>query len=247
MKRWKAICAYDGTDWEGWQSQPSGKAIQDLIERRLKVIFGKQIRIHGSGRTDAGVHAKGQVFHFDGLWEHTVEELLRAFRCGLPGSIQVSSVQEVDKDFHARFSAKKKRYAYNLYMGYATPLETRYTWSLKNWKPDVGLMREAAEILLGRHDFSAFAVSTGVAENKQNPVKDLQRLDVSVKGAHIRVVTEADGYLYKMVRSLVGALVDVGIERLTIKEIKATLKSKKRTHRIRTAPAEGLCLEHVYY
>jgi tRNA pseudouridine38-40 synthase len=105
--RWRCECRYDGTDFCGWQSQSNGNSIQDFIEKRLAVIFGEAVRIHGSGRTDAGVHALGQVFHFDGDWFHGPEKLFRAFRSGLPSGIQVMEVQEVDTTFHARYSVKK--------------------------------------------------------------------------------------------------------------------------------------------
>jgi tRNA pseudouridine38-40 synthase len=105
--RWRCECRYDGTDFNGWQSQPNGNTIQDFIEKRLAIIFWEKIRIHGSGRTDTGVHARGQVFHFDGDWPHGPEKLLRAFRSGLPSGIQITEVQETDRTFHARYSVKK--------------------------------------------------------------------------------------------------------------------------------------------
>ncbi|MDR2421953.1 MAG: tRNA pseudouridine(38-40) synthase TruA [Deltaproteobacteria bacterium] len=112
--RWKCICNYDGTDFNGWQSQSNGNTIQDILEKRLEFIFGRPVRIHGSGRTDTGVHANRQVFHFDANWEHGADKLVRAFRCGIPRTIRVFSVEEVSDLFHARFSATRKRYKYYL-------------------------------------------------------------------------------------------------------------------------------------
>lgn len=246
MKRWMAVCAYDGTDFSGWQSQPKKNTVQDHIEKRLQAIFNQAIRIHGSGRTDAGVHAKGQVFHFDAPWPHKASDLLNALRTSLPKTIQIIRLKQVPKDFHARFSVTKKRYAYNLYEGYALPTESRYCWSLGTRKLNIHLMKIAAQHLIGTHDFSAFATNSK-SLTKIDPVKEIFRLDVIKRGSHIRIITEGSGYLYKMVRSLVAAIVDVGLEKLTPQEIEQILKSRRRTIKITTAPAKGLFLEKVFY
>lgn len=246
--RWKCTCAYDGTDFFGWQSQVGGNTLQDILEARLTTVFKKPIRIHGSGRTDSGVHAHGQVFHFDFDWKHSADALREALVSGLPASIRIYDLEHVGNDFHARFSAKGKYYAYQIYLGYAPPHETRYYWSLGNRKLDVDLMQDAAQRLLGLHDFRAFAATRGDgSEADENPLKEMRRLDIKVDGPRIRIETEASGYLYKMVRSLVGCLVDVGLGKLNPEAIEATLKSKKRTEQIVTAPPQGLWLEQVYY
>ena len=121
LRRWKCVCAYDGTSFAGWQSQVGGRAIQDVIEKRIAEIFKRPIRIFGSGRTDAGVHALAQVFHFDADWRHGTEKLLTAFRMGLPETIQIKSAQAVAEDFHARFDASGKRYEYHLHLGDPDP------------------------------------------------------------------------------------------------------------------------------
>jgi len=246
MKRYKATCAYDGTDLFGWQSQQGGNTIQDFIEKRLQEIFKKPIRIHSSGRTDAGVHAKGQVFHFEGDWPHATKALLRALRTGMPSSILITSLKPVSKDFHARYSVKGKRYAYCLYLGTALPTKQRYTWSLYRKDLDIEAMRKAAKKLLGKHNFFAFSRATG-DHKKIDPVKTLHRLDVIKRGSHLRIVTEGSGYLYKMVRSIVGTLVEVGLHKLVPKEVEAILNAKKRSAKTPSAPAEGLCLEKVFY
>ena len=249
--RFKATCAYDGTDFRGWQSQRGGHTIQDFIEARLAVVFKKPVRIHGSGRTDAGVHATAQVFHFDADWPHPVAHLQRALRVGLPAGIQVARVVTAPADFHARYSATGKRYAYNLFIGWASPLEARYCWSLGERARglDLPAMRAAAAALLGEHDFTAFSASRGknAREEGENPVKHLRRLDLHARGPRLRIVTEAGGYLYKMVRSLTGALVEAGLGKLTPGDIAAILASRERTRKIPTAPAHGLCLERVFY
>ncbi len=244
--RWKCIAAYDGTGFYGWQSQAGGNTIQDIIEGRLRVIFKQPVRIHGSGRTDSGVHAHGQVFHFDAQWENPAADLLRALRSGLPESIQVNAVRQVADSFHARHSSTGKLYLYRLYEGFAPPRETRYCWSLGNRRLDIESMREAARYLIGKHDFTAFSADRGDG-SPVNPVKDLRLLEVRKKGPRVNITAEAGGFLYKMVRGLAGALVDVGIGKLTPREIPRILKSAERTILIPTAPSRGLTLEKVYY
>ena len=126
--RWKCICAYDGTSFAGWQSQAGGTAVQDVIEARLTEILKVPLRIHGSGRTDAGVHAHGQVFHFNAVWSHGGNTLKSALGAGLPQSIQIKSVRQVSAKFHARFQAVGKRYAYFINMRDADPFTRPYTW-----------------------------------------------------------------------------------------------------------------------
>lgn len=244
--RWKGTCAYDGTDLSGWQSQLSGNTVQDFLEKRLKEIFSKDIRVHGSSRTDAGVHAKGQVFHFDADWPHSSLDLLNAMRIGIPKTMHIIRLKKVSKDFHARYGAKRKRYIYNLYQGFALPTESRYYWSLGQHKLDITAMQMAAKYLIGKHDFSAFSAATK-GDSSSKPVKEILNITITKRGNKVRIITEGSGYLYKMVRSIVGALVDVGLGKLTPKDLHQILKSHSRTHKIVTAPARGLFLESVFY
>ncbi len=242
--RWKCVCAYDGGAFDGWQSQPGGNAIQDVIERRLQEIFKAPVRIHGSGRTDAGVHALGQVFHFDAAWPHGPDKLRAALQAGLPRSIQIKSVRMAPADFHARFSARGKIYIYHLHLGEADPFTAPWCWSFGrelDWKA----IGEAAKLLRGKHDFKAFAAESGV--ERENTVRDLWRLACKRRGRDVRFDFEADGFLYKMVRSLVGALVNVGLGKLTPRDIAALLRSAKRTPQVPTAPPQGLFLVKVLY
>ena len=238
------MCAYDGTEFAGWQSQAGGRGIQDVIEARLAEIFKAPLRIHGSGRTDAGVHAHGQVFHFDAEWRHERAKLLAAFRIGLPRSIQIKSVRAVAPEFHARFDATGKRYVYDLHLGDADPFARPYCWSV--FKPlDVGAMQAAAEVLRGKHDFRAFTALNG--PEKEDTVRELRRLDVVRRGRKIRITAEADGFLYKMVRSLVGLLVSVGEGKLPVAAVREILRSRECTAAVRTAPPQGLFLVQVFY
>ncbi len=244
LPRWKCVVAYDGGAFDGWQSQPSGNAIQDVIERRLRAVLKTDLRIHGSGRTDAGVHALGQVFHFDAAWSHGAEKLRLALRAGLPGSIQLKSVRRAPADFHARFSARGKTYRYEIFLGEADPFATRYCWSLE--RPlEWGAIGEAAAALLGKHDFKAFAAEGGT--ERETTVRDLRRLEIVRRGRRVRLVFEADGFLYKMVRSLTGTLVNVGLGKLAPRDVTALLQTARRTPQVQTAPPHGLFLVKVFY
>jgi tRNA pseudouridine38-40 synthase len=247
MKRWKCVCAYDGTGFSGWQSQPKGDSVQDAVEGRLADVLGVATRTHASGRTDAGVHAAGQVFHFDAEWAHGPDKLAAALRHRLPRAIQIISVREAPSDFHARFSARSKVYEYRLNLGDADPFTRPYTWAIL--KPiNLAAMRKAAAVLEGRHDFKAFAALNGAEPGeKAGTVRRLSRLQVAARGRSVRITAEADGFLYKMVRSLVGALVAAGEGKLTSGEIRSILKSGVRTPQIHTAPPQGLFLRRVRY
>jgi tRNA pseudouridine38-40 synthase len=244
VRRWKCICAYDGTSFAGWQSQAGGTAIQDVIEARLTQILHHAVRIHGSGRTDAGVHAHGQVFHFDAAWPHGADKLLAAFRAGLPRSIQIKSIAAVSMKFHARFSATGKRYDYHVHLGDADPFTRPYCWIA--FKPlNLAAMQAAAAILQGRHDFRAFTALNG--PEREDTIRNLRRLEVVRRGRALRVTAEAEGFLYKMVRSLAGVLVAVGDGRLTLPETRAILRGRVRVPAVQTAPPQGLFLTKVFY
>ncbi len=247
-QRWVCVCAYDGSGFLGWQSQKGGGALQDYFEERLRLIFKENIRVHGSSRTDRGVHARGQVWHFDAAWAHSPEALFKALGGEKAGPVQVLDVRKFPNTFHARYSAIAKRYSYKLHLGVASPFEAPYTWSLcDKLELDVELMRQGAKVLIGRHDFSAFSALSRERNHKENPIKTLMRLDIEQVDKQIVFTTEASGYLYKMVRSLVGALVDVGRSKISLEALRTILQSKQRTHLVMTAPAHGLCLEKVFY
>lgn len=242
--RWKCVCAYDGGGFSGWQSQADGNAVQDVIERRLAEMFGRAVRISGSGRTDAGVHALGQVFHFDAAWRHGPAKLLAALKSGLPPAIQIKSARPVRGDFHARFQATGKRYEYRLQLGEADPFTRPYCWAV--FRPlDFPAMAAAAEILRGRHDFRAFTALNG--PEKEDTVRELRRLEIRRRGRQVRIIAEADGFLYKMVRSLAGVLVAVGEGRLPAARVGEILRSRQRTALVETAPPQGLFLVKVFY
>ena len=244
-QRWKCVCAYDGRDFSGWQSQPDGRAVQDAIERQLGRVFGRTVRIHGSGRTDAGVHALGQVFHFDADWRHGADRLVAALRAGLPPTVEVRSVRPAPPGFHARFSARGKVYRYQVHQGGPAGVFLHpFCWSVPQ-ALDLAAMRAAAAGLTGRHDFRAFSALNRV--ERDDTLRNLRRLEITRRGALLRFTAEADGFLYKMVRSLAGALVAVGQGKLTPARVEGLLRSGRRTHAVQTAPARGLFLVRVRY
>jgi len=247
MTRLKCICAYDGGEFSGWQSQPGGAAVQDVLEARLAAVLGVHARIHGSGRTDGGAHASGQVFHFDAAWPHGAEKLAAALRHRLHRAIQIVSIRAAAPGFHARFSARGKVYSYHVHLGDADPFTRPFCWAIL--KPlDLAAVRASAAILEGRHDFKAFSALNGSEPgDNADTVRSLRRLEVHVRGRSVRVVAEADGFLYKMVRRLAGALVASGEGKLNPGYIRNFLSSGVRTARIETAPAQGLFLRRVLY
>ncbi|MFZ5493853.1 MAG: tRNA pseudouridine(38-40) synthase TruA [Verrucomicrobiota bacterium] len=243
-QRWKCIVAYDGTSFNGWQSQEGGNTVQDRIEARLKAIFGHVVRIHGSGRTDSGVHAHAQVFHFDAPWRHGADKLRKAMQTGLPRSILLKTVCAARPDFHARFSARGKIYRYHVHLGGADPFEVNYCWSLGrdlDWRA----VQATAKLLRGQHDFWAFSGEND--RTYETTVRHLRRLDVRRRGKRVTFTFEADGFLYKMARSLAGALVSVGLGKLAPADVAALLRTRRRIAEVVTAPPQGLFLVRVIY
>lgn len=243
-QRWKCVCAYDGTSFNGWQSQEGGNTIQDLIERQLATVLKTKVRIEGSGRTDSGVHALAQVFHFDAVWPHGAEKFRRALQTGLPRTIQLKSLRPVSAKFHARFDAKGKIYRYHIYLGQADPFQAPWCWSV-NRELDWAAVEVAAKELRGKKDFWAFS-----GENDRTyatTVRDLRRIDIRRKGRQATFTFEADGFLYKMVRSLTGALVNVGLGKLTPHDIATLVKTRCRVAAVLTAPPQGLFMVKVIY
>lgn len=247
MTRFICTVAYDGTDYVGWQSQPGGGTVQDVIEARLARILRKPVRIHGSGRTDSGVHAEGQVFHFDAEWRHPVETLLKAMRADMPPDILVTGIRIGKPNFHARMSARGKRYVYRIRLGFSPPDRARFEWAVGSRPMDFEAMRRAAALLVGVHDFTAFGGMHKQGMEHENPVKDLRRLDLVKKGDLIVVTTEAGGYLYKMVRRLVGGLAQVGMGRMTPERLRDYRDELRISAEVPTAPARGLTKAKVFF
>lgn len=248
MRTYKLTLAYDGTNYAGWQVQPNGTAVQEIVERAVERIFGVKARVHGSGRTDAGVHAFGQVAHFQipaAKARIPLKNLRRALNGVLPPDVRVLKVANAPPEFHARFSAKAKTYRYQIFCGEVMDPFLRL-YALHSPRPlGVTVMRRAARVLVGRHDFAAF--SANPQREQESTVRSLKKLSVARRGKLVTITATADGFLYKMVRSLTGALLKVGAGKLTAVDIKRILDSKTRTALVETAPPQGLFLVKVKY
>ncbi|MDR2769494.1 MAG: tRNA pseudouridine(38-40) synthase TruA [Puniceicoccales bacterium] len=245
MCRWKCVCSYEGGAFYGWQSQSHRQGVQDALEDRLQKIFKHLVRVHGSSRTDAGVHAKGQVFHFDAKWNYGAATLLRAMNANLGPHLQIKDVQATDPNFHARFSACGKRYRYYLLLRKPTPFEWRYCWGIPGTNFQLDRMQEAAKLFEGTHLFSAFA---GKISSREYSTKHLSRAEVMPQSPdELYVEMIGSGYLYRMARKIVGALVAVAYGKLSVEQITRLLETGTKELPIVTAPAQGLFLEEVLY
>jgi tRNA pseudouridine38-40 synthase len=244
-RRYRLVIAYDGTRYAGWQVQPHHPTIQGELERAFLKLTGEHVRVESSGRTDAGVHAREQVAHVDLRSAPATRKLQLGLNALLPPDIRVMSARRVRADFHARFSASGKEYRYFLYNHAVMPpyLRLYNTWVRKPL--DVSAMRRAARLLVGRHDFAAFSANPHRESN--GTVRHLQSLRIAREGAQIAIIARADGFLYRMVRSLAGFLIRVGTGELPPDSAKTILRSKSRTARVPTAPPEGLFLWKVFY
>lgn len=246
-KTYKLLIAYDGTDYAGWQVQPNGIGVQQLIQAAMKTILREEVLVTGSGRTDAGVHAEGQVAHFH--WDQPIDlyRLLGSLNALLPADIRIKEVVEVPQDFHARYSAAGKEYHYHLWLDpVVSPFQRRYCHHVRE-KTDLSKLEEAVQYFLGTHDFSAFANEAHTGCAAHDPVRTLKRLDLVHQEGGLRLELEGDGFLYKMVRNIVGTLLEVGRGKRTPADIKTILASQDRRQAGMSAPAHGLFLVRVYY
>lgn len=240
--KYRMNLSYDGTNYSGWAIQPNSISIQELIQKALQTILRIETPIVGSGRTDAGVHARFQVAHFSSSEPLNLSTLLYSLNGLLPPDIRVHEIFPVSEDFHARFGVKKKTYHYNLSTA-QDPFSYRY--SLYVHTPlDLDLMQKALPLLLGTHDFSAFASNKCGAKN---PVKTLYRLEISPHQHGVCLIFEGNGFLYKMVRNLTGTLLEIATHKRPIEDLPKILASKDRTQAGQTAPAHPLFLHHVEY
>ena len=221
MPRYRLLIEYDGGPYRGWQSQQNGPSVQDAIEAAVKRFCGQDVRLTAAGRTDTGVHATGQVAHLDldKTWpERTVQEAINAHL--VPHPIVVLKAEQVDEDFHARFSATERRYLYRVLHGRPRPaLDAGRVWWLQ--KPlDVAAMAEAARHLVGRHDFTTFRDAQCQA---RSPVKTLDEASVVGVGDEVRLEFAARSFLHRQVRSMTGTLVEVGLGRWSVADVAAAL------------------------
>ena len=248
FQRVRLTVAYDGSAYLGWQVQVEGASVQGCLETALGKLFGSAPRVVSSSRTDTGVHARGMSVHFDvpqAEWRMSGDKLILAANAHLPEDIRVTAAVQTKPDFHARFDAIGKQYRYTVWNDSAhDPLGLRQQWHVP--KPiDLAAMRAAAATLVGRHDFLAFSASPGY--ERLHTMRHVTRCDVLRSGSRLTVVIEADGFLYKMCRGIVGTLVQVGHGRFRPEEILPMLATRDRKLAGMTAPALGLVLWKVFY
>jgi len=238
--------AYDGTGYRGWQVQGTAPTIQLHLETVLSQLWQTDIRIHGSGRTDTGVHARGQVAHFLAPARFkSPQKLKEAMNALLPPTIRIRKVDHPSLHFHSRFSAKGKEYEYRItHHGEGSPFEINFAWQLKR-QLNTKAMQEAAQVLIGEHDFAAFASNPGYS--RETTVRTIYNILFTSRKNLLTLRFTGSGFLYRMVRNLTGALVRVGDGRLQPTDIKRILKSASRSQAPPPAPAAGLYLNRVYY
>jgi tRNA pseudouridine38-40 synthase len=244
-RRLKLIVAYDGAPFAGWQSQSHRNTMQDQLERAFERVTGEAVRVHGAGRTDAGVHALAQCAHVDVLKFLAADRWIKALNASLPPAIRVLSCRYVSKDFHARLSAKGKIYRYRLWTApVLPPLEYRRAWHVP--RPlDLRVLKTAAKHFVGTHDFAGFAVNRGKAE--RSTIRTIKSVSVRQNGPCVMIEFDGNGFLYKMVRLIVGALVKCALGKMRVEEITSRLHSGKVGSPRFAAPAEGLYLVRVRY
>jgi tRNA pseudouridine38-40 synthase len=245
MRTIKLLIEYDGTNYLGWQVQAKGSTIQGAIEEKLKQITGESIRLIGSGRTDSGAHAFGQVAHFRIESRMNASSIQKALNSLLPQDIVIQKAEEVKDDFHARKKAKSKIYQYRiLNRDFRSAIGRGYVWHISQ-KLDLKAMRQATRHLIGEHDFSSFR---SVGTPTKTAVRKIIRAEWkrSADGL-LRFEIEATGFLKQMVRAIVGTLVEIGKGKINPEEFRRILESKDRKQAGSTAPAHGLFLKEVKY
>ncbi len=251
MRNIKLRIEYDGTDFNGWQIQQKGtRTVQQEIEKALQIILKKKIRIYGSGRTDSGVHAAGQIAHLKTQSTIPSDALCRALNTHLPPDIVIHDVQDVPLNFHAQFSAQRKIYQYTI-LNRQSPcaLNRRFCTHIP-YRLNIKSMRTAASMLIGTHDFRSFVASDSARKKNarvQNTVRTIYQSTLKKRGDYLIYTIESNGFLYKMVRNIIGTLMAVGCAQLPADGIPHIIHSKDRSAAGYTAPPQGLCLMEVKY
>jgi tRNA pseudouridine38-40 synthase len=244
MPTFKLIVAYDGTQYHGWQIQPGLPTIQELLQKHLARILGHRVGVYGAGRTDAGVHAKGQTAHFRTSRAMEIKVLGRALNATLPHDIVIRKIEEVSPDFHAQFDAKGKEYRYYLFNH---PVRSPFYRKYSLFVPislDLDHMREALSHLVGTHDFYSLSVAS---EDKENTVRTITRAELIQEGDLLTIILEGNGFLHKMVRRIVGTILEVGRQKMSAGTIPDILKTRDKRLSGGSAPPNGLFLVSVRY
>lgn len=244
MRRIMLIVAYDGTNYHGWQIQPNGETIEGILNRCLSEFLGEQVAVTGASRTDAGVHAMGNVAVFDTDSPIPADKMAYALNRRLPADIKVQRSEEVESDFHPRHRASRKTYEYRIYCA-PFPMPVRRLYSHFTYVPmDIALMRRAAEYLVGVHDYKSFC---SVAAQVDTTVRQVDSLEVLQEGREIVIRVSGRGFLYNMVRIIAGTLMEVGRGHIEPEQVKRILEARDRQAAGPTAPACGLTLVEIAY
>ena len=245
MRNIKLLIQYDGTRYSGWQSQEhTDQTIQGKLQAVLERMTGEAVDLQGSGRTDAGVHARGQVANFRTSFPGSCQEILQYVNQYLPEDIAVIQVEEVEARFHSRLNAVRKTYVYQIWNTSIPDVFARkYVYTIEE-KLDTKAMRQAADLLCGTHDFRAFCSNKRM---KKSTVRTLERIEIRQEGSKISLVFTGNGFLYNMVRILTGTLLEVGLHQRQPEEMPEILESLNRENAGFTAPAQGLYLDSVAY
>jgi tRNA pseudouridine38-40 synthase len=245
--RLKLTIAYDGSAFAGWQSQKHGNTIQDRLEAAIERLIGKRLPVHGAGRTDAGVHAIGQCAHVDlPNRARSPNEWQRMLNALLPPQIRIMRARFVANDFHARFSARRKTYRYRLWTGAVLPpFELGRVWHVMK-SIDFAKVQRATELFVGTHDFASFAANRGKKEASTR--RTIHHAIVRISGSVLTIDFVGDGFLYKMVRMMIGAIVEHATGKSPLENIRQRLASPRQATATRVvAPAEGLILLKIHY
>ncbi len=244
MRNIKLILSYDGTNFSGWQRQPDRRTVQEVLEGAIGRLTGVVPATNASGRTDAGVHAVGQVVHFYTASNHAPEIFVKALNATLPADVRVKDAREVPQSFHATLDARAKLYRYVIDNGrIADPFQTRYAWHVYQ-ALDVAAMHAAAQACKGRHDFHSFETHW---PNRTSSVRTITHIAVNRMNDAVWVDVEADGFLYNMVRAITGTLVEVGKGKWPIARVAQVIAAEDRREAGPTAPPRGLFLVRVRY
>lgn len=245
MRNIKLIVAYDGTDFHGFQWQPKLRTVQGELQQAIERLTGESISIHGSGRTDAGVHAWGQVVNFHTSSRIPIDKWPIAMNSVLPPDLVIRSAEEAPLDFHARFDAIAKTYLYQIDLGsYPDVFRRRHAWHVP-YRLEIEQMRKAADLFKGEHDFTSFCNASTPVEDKVRQIHEIRIIE-EYRNV-LKILVHGNGFLWNMVRILVGTLVDIGRGRMPYDEVPAILAAKDRTRAGVTAPAQGLTLFEVFY
>jgi len=244
MRNLKLILSYDGTEFSGWQRQPDRRTVQQVLEEAIGRLTGVESPTNASGRTDAGVHALGQVVHFYTESRHPPDVFVKALNAMLPYDVRVKDAAEMPQSFHATLDAKAKLYRYVVDNGrVADPFQFRYSWHVFQ-SLDSDAMNRAAQALRGRHDFHSFETNW---PNRMSSVRTITRIAVLREGNSVKIEVEADGFLYNMVRAITGTLVEVGKGKWPESRVAEIVAAEDRREAGPTAPPRGLFLVQVRY